>query len=127
MHGDKPRRWVLQTNFTNDEAVGYLGDRLAKLGVEAELAKMGAEPGDAVTIGDVTFDWVPTLPAGTLSAEETAGLGGRGTDVRIDAPHRIRAVERLAAKKARRVPYEVTEEGWTDDELAEIEHTEDDS
>jgi GTP-binding protein len=80
-----------------------------------------------VTIGDVTFDFEPTLPAGTLTAEETAGLGGRGTDVRIDAPHRIRAAERLAAKKARRVPYEVSEDGWTDDQLAELEGSEDDS
>ena len=71
-----------------------------------------------VTIGDVSFDFVPTLPAGTLSVEETAGLGGRGTDARIDAPHRVRAAERLAAKKARRVPYELTET-WSDDDLPE--------
>ncbi|MCU1678228.1 MAG: obgE [Frankiales bacterium] len=76
--GDKPRRWVLQTNFTNDEAVGYLGDRLAKLGVEAELAKIGAQPGDAVTIGDVTFDWVPTVNAGLYEPRS-----GRGTDERL--------------------------------------------
>ena len=34
--GTKPERWVVQTNFDNDEAVGYLADRLAKLGVEDE-------------------------------------------------------------------------------------------
>ena len=34
-----------QTNFDNDEAVGYLADRLARLGVEEALAKAGAEPG----------------------------------------------------------------------------------
>jgi GTP-binding protein len=78
VNGDKPRRWVLQTNFTNDEAVGYLGDRLAKLGVEAELAKIGAQPGDAVTIGDVTFDWVPTVAAGLYEPRS-----GRGTDERL--------------------------------------------
>jgi GTP-binding protein len=117
VHGTRPERWVRQTDFTNDEAVGYLADRLNRLGVEEQLAKAGAREGDAVTIGDVTFDWVPSLPAGTLTAEETAGLGGRGTDVRIDAPHRVRASERLAAKKARRVPYELSEPGWTDDEL----------
>jgi GTP-binding protein len=119
VHGIRPERWVRQTDFTNDEAVGYLADRLNRLGVEEELARAGAREGDPVTIGDVTFDWVPSLPAGTLTAEETAGLGGRGTDVRIDAPHRVRAAERLAAKKARRVPYELTETGWTDDELQE--------
>ena len=68
-------------------------------------------------IGGVTFDWVPTLPAGTLTVEESAGLGGRGTDSRIDAPHRVRAEERLAAKKARRVPYELSDETWTDSDL----------
>ena len=32
----------MQTNFDNDEAVGYLADRLAKLGVEDELRHKGA-------------------------------------------------------------------------------------
>jgi GTPase len=126
VRGTKPERWVRQTDFTNDEAVGFLADRLNRLGVEDELAKAGAREGDAVTVGDVTFDFVPTIPAGTLTAEETAGLGGRGTDVRIDAPHRVRAEERLAAKRARRVPYELSESGWTDEELAEVEQAEDD-
>jgi GTP-binding protein len=118
VRGVKPERWVRQTDFTNDEAVGFLADRLNRLGVEEALAEAGAQEGDAVTIGEVTFDFVPTLPAGTLTAEETAGLGGRGTDARIDAPHRVRAEERLAAKRARRVPYELTET-WTDEDLPE--------
>jgi GTP-binding protein len=117
VRGVRPERWVRQTDFTNDEAVGFLADRLNRLGVEEELAKAGAREGDAVTIGEVTFDWVPTLPAGTLTAEESAGLGGRGTDSRIDAPHRVRAEERLAAKRERRVPYELSESGWTDSDI----------
>ncbi|TKJ31728.1 GTPase ObgE [Blastococcus sp. CCUG 61487] len=117
VRGVRPERWVRQTDFSNDEAVGFLADRLNRLGVEDELAKVGASPGDAVTIGDVTFDWMPSLPAGTLTVEESAGLGGRGTDARIDAPHRVRAQERLAAKKARRVPYELGEETWTEEDL----------
>ncbi|MGY1778000.1 GTPase ObgE [Geodermatophilus sp. SYSU D00804] len=116
VRGVKPERWVRQTDFTNDEAVGYLADRLNRLGVEDELTELGAQEGDTVVIGDVAFDFAPSLPAGTPLAEETAGLGGRGTDNRIDAPHRVRAAERLAAKKARRVPYELTET-WTDDDL----------
>ena len=32
--------------------------------------------------------------------------------------------DRLAAKRARRVPYEATEDGWTDEELAELEDSE---
>src|SRR5690242_2677587 len=117
VRGTRPERWVRQTDFSNDEAVGYLADRLNRLGVEVALAKAGAVEGDAVTIGGVTFDWVPTLPAGTLTVEESAGLGGRGTDSRIDAPHRVRAEERLAAKKARRTPYELSDETWTDADL----------
>ena len=42
VRGVKPERWVMQTNFDNDEAVGYLADRLAKLGVEDELRRKGA-------------------------------------------------------------------------------------
>ena len=37
VRGTRPERWVAQTDFDNDEAVGYLGDRLARLGVEDEL------------------------------------------------------------------------------------------
>jgi len=121
VRGVRPERWVRQTDFTNDEAVGYLADRLNRLGVEEELARAGAHEGDAVTIGDVTFDWVPTLPAGTLTAEETAGLGGRGTDNRLETSDRVGAAERLAAKRARRVPYEVTESGWTDEDLEDLD------
>ncbi len=59
--GDRPERWIKQTDFTNDEAVGYLADRLNRLGVEAELAKAGAEAGAEVIIGDVAFDWEPGM------------------------------------------------------------------
>ncbi|NYJ07089.1 GTPase ObgE [Petropleomorpha daqingensis] len=110
VRGVRPERWVRQTDFTNDEAVGYLADRLNRLGVEDALAKAGAEEGDEVTIGGVTFDFEPTLPAGTLTAEESAGLGGRGTDNRLEISERVGAADRLAAKKARRVPYELSEE-----------------
>ncbi|MBV9380376.1 MAG: GTPase ObgE, partial [Streptosporangiaceae bacterium] len=37
VRGEKPERWVRQTDFGNDEAVGYLADRLARLGVEEAL------------------------------------------------------------------------------------------
>jgi GTP-binding protein len=83
IRGEKPARWVRQTDFSNDEAVGYLGDRLARLGVEEALAKAGAEPGDTVLIGDpddaVVFDWDPTLTAGAGHA-----AGPRGTDWRVE-------------------------------------------
>ncbi|MDP9461397.1 MAG: GTPase ObgE [Actinomycetota bacterium] len=119
VRGVRPERWVRQTDFTNDEAVGFLADRLNRLGVEQELAKAGAREGDAVTIGEVTFDWMPTLPAGTLTAEESAGLGGRGTDNRLEPAHRVRAEERLAAKRERRIPYELGDGGCSDSDIPE--------
>ena len=79
--GDKPRRWILQTDFANDEAVGYLADRLAKLGIEQALAEAGAAPGAEVLIGEednsVVFDWDPDITA------HGATLGPRGTDARL--------------------------------------------
>ncbi|GHJ45432.1 GTPase Obg [Catellatospora sp. TT07R-123] len=98
VRGAKPERWVRQTTFDNDEAVGYLADRLARLGVEAKLAKLGAQPGDPVRIGTMEFDWQPTVYAGVDYVP-----GNRGTDIRIDGePTRPGATERLAARKARR-------------------------
>src|ERR1700760_4325517 len=97
VRGRRPERWVAQTNFENDEAVGYLGDRLARLGVEDELVKQGATPGCAVTIGDVTFDWEPQTPAGIDSH-----LSGRGTDIRLEQTERVGADERKAARRQRR-------------------------
>ena len=51
MRGVKPERWIRQTDFSNDEAVGFLADRLNRLGVETRLVELGAEEGDAVLIG----------------------------------------------------------------------------
>jgi len=80
IRGEKPRRWILQTDFSNDEAVGYLADRLARLGIEDALAEVGALPGAEVLIGDddnsVVFDWDPNLP-------DEVGFGPRGTDPRL--------------------------------------------
>ena len=85
--GRKPERWVQQTNFDNDEAVGYLADRLAKLGVEDELRRQGAHPGDEIRIGRgeraVAFDWDPTIAAGAEMLDGTP-LGARGKDLRLE-------------------------------------------
>ncbi|MGW0434272.1 GTPase ObgE [Micromonospora sp. NPDC003197] len=98
VRGTRPERWVRQTNFDNDEAVGYLADRLARLGVEEQLAKAGAEPGSLVRIGEREFDWQPTLYAGADYVP-----GSRGTDTRLEEKStRATAAERLAARKARR-------------------------
>ncbi len=83
VHGVKPARWVRQTDFGNDEAVGYLADRLARLGVEDKLLEAGAQAGDEVVIGEgeqaVLFDWEPTMAAGAELLH-----GRRGTDLRLE-------------------------------------------
>ncbi len=101
VRGERPERWVRQTDFNNSEAVGYLGDRLARLGVEEALAGAGAVPGCPVTIGGVTFDWEPSTPAGVAVM-----MHNRGSDPRLDRVERIGAAERKAAKVARRAPHE---------------------
>jgi GTP-binding protein len=84
VRGVKPERWVRQTDFSNDEAVGYLSDRLARLGVEETLAAKGAEPGAEVVIGDdedgVVFDFAPQLQTGAEQMQSP-----RGTDRRVEA------------------------------------------
>jgi GTP-binding protein len=96
VRGEKPERWIRQTDFSNDEAVGFLADRLNRLGVEAKLLEMGAVEGDPVLIGDpdnaVVFDFKPGLDAGGAEM-----LGRRGEDQRFTesrpAAHRRRAIE----------------------------------
>ena len=94
--GEKPERWVEQTDFANDEAVGYLADRLQKLGIEDALVKAGATAGSTVVIGPgsgVVFDWEPTV---TSAAE--VQMGARGSDLRLDQSGR-------RTNKERRVEY----------------------
>jgi len=81
--GAKIERWVRQTNFKNAEAIGYLADRMAQLGVERELFRKGAVSGSEVRVGKnddaVVFDWEPTIEAGAEL------LGARGDDTRFDS------------------------------------------
>ena len=95
VRGEKPERWIRQTDFSNDEAVGFLADRLNRLGVEDKLLELGAVQGDPVLIGDpdnaVVFDFKPGLDAGAEM------LGRRGEDQRFTesrpAAGRRRAIE----------------------------------
>ncbi|MDR1294807.1 MAG: GTPase ObgE [Bifidobacteriaceae bacterium] len=114
VRGIKPERWVHQTDFANDEAVGYLADRLAKLGVEDALVGAGARAGAEVVIGPdeggVVFDWEPTL----LTGPELLS-GPRGSDPRLDerrrpshGQRRRRYLERMDAKAEARA------ELWTE-------------
>ncbi len=100
VRGQKVVRWVRQTNFKNAEAIGYLADRLAQLGVEKELFKKGAVAGSEVRIGsgdnEVVFEWEPTIEAG---AEQLAGhLHRRGEDSRLEGSWVIeeRVVDQLS-------------------------------
>lgn len=121
VRGEKPERWVRQTDFANDEAVGYLADRLARLGVEDELFKKGAVAGDEVRIGPdtnaVVFDWEPTLMTGSEL------LGSRGTDARLEdrlrptrGEKRAEHKDRMDAKAAARAELWTERESgiWTD-------------
>lgn len=123
--GAKPERWIQQTDFTNDEAVGFLADRLAKLGVEEELFTKGAVPGSTVIIGEMVFDWEPTL---TSAAELITSP--RGTDARLDDSRRATRNqrreeyhERMDAKAAARAELQAEREAglWAD---ADVESTE---
>ncbi len=92
VRGNRPERWLRQTDFSNDEAVGYLADRLAATGVEKQLARAGAVPGSPVVFGPleggIVFDWEPHLSAGAEL------LGGRGQDERLYQSSRRTTSER---------------------------------
>ena len=102
VRGEKPERWVRQTDFSNDEAVGFLADRLNRLGVEDKLVELGAQEGDTVLIGDpdnaVVFDFNPSMEAGAEL------LSRRGEDQRFDeqrrAAQRRRAIDEAYRHRA---------------------------
>ncbi len=102
VRGTKPERWVRQTDFTNDEAVGFLADRLNRLGVEDQLLKLGAVEGDTVLIGQaddaVVFDFRPMVETGAEL------LGRRGEDARFEstrpAAQRRRAIDEAMGSRA---------------------------
>jgi GTP-binding protein len=102
VRGEKPERWVRQTDFSNDEAVGFLADRLNRLGVEDKLLELGAQEGDTVLIGEVenavVFDFRPAMEAGAEL------LSRRGEDHRFDeqrrAAQRRRAIDAAFGSRA---------------------------
>ena len=146
VRGTKPERWVRQTDFSNDEAVGFLADRLNRLGVEDRLLELGAEEGDAVLIGEadnaVVFDFRPMVATGAEL------LGRRGEDSRfdesrpaalrrrqIDAAMATRAPHETRADVARRLGVEDPDQavvrradpdwGWTEDDPGDEQPEED--
>ncbi|MCW2712640.1 MAG: obgE, partial [Marmoricola sp.] len=101
VRGEKPERWIRQTDFGNEEAVGFLADRLNRIGVEQKLVELGAVEGDPVLIGDpanaVVFDFKPGVDAGAQM------LGRRGEDQRFNedrpAAGRRRAIDELMPER----------------------------
>ena len=114
VRGEKPERWVRQTDFSNDEAVGFLADRLNRLGIEDRLLKLGAAEGDTVVIGaeanSVVFDFKPMVDAGASSLGSRRGEDERFEEQRasvrrrraIDAAYSERAEGEARADVARR-------------------------
>ena len=128
VRGDKPERWVRQTDFANPEAVGYLADRFTRLGIEEELLRLGALAGDAVAIGGgdnpVVFDFAPQIASGAEI------LARRGDDERLhserasvrrrredDAAYHARKAETEAERATRVASYGINPDGpdWNED------------
>lgn len=110
VRGTKPERWVRQTDFGNSEAVGYLADRLNRIGIEDELLELGAQAGDGVAIGGadaVVFDFSPQIDIGAEI------LSRRGEDQRL-VEERPAAARRREKDKAYHA-VKPDEAEWDDD------------
>ncbi|OYN94414.1 GTP-binding protein [Propionibacteriaceae bacterium ES.041] len=110
VRGAKPERWVRQTDFNNPEAVGYLADRLNRIGIEDRLLELGGRPGDAVAIGGedaVVFDFSPQIDIGAEI------LSRRGEDDRVldERPAVARRRARDAEYQAERAEAEPETQG----------------
>ena len=61
--GKRPENAVAMTDMDNERAVERLQKRLLAMGVERALSDAGAQTGDEVRIGEVSFDFEPEPPA----------------------------------------------------------------
>jgi GTP-binding protein len=59
--GRRIERLVAMTDLGNDEAVRYLHRRLERIGVIDKLRELGAQEGDTVTIGEVSFSFTDEI------------------------------------------------------------------
>ena len=55
--GDKIEKWVIKTDTDNEEAMGRLYKMLRRVGVLAELGKIGAKDGDIIKISSKTIEY----------------------------------------------------------------------
>ena len=115
VQGAKPERWVRQTDFGNPEAVGYLADRLNRIGIEDKLLQLGAQAGDGVAIGGedaVVFDFRPQIDIGAEI------LSRRGEDQRFteERPAAIRRREKDEAYHSDDEDGIEFHDNWSDDD-----------
>jgi len=120
--GDKPEKFVHQTDFGNEEAIGYLSDRLDALGIDDALFAAGAIPGDTVVVGSgarMEFDWEPTLQGAADVQRAPRGLDERLADRRrpTRAERREDYYERMDEKALAREQLDEEKEAgiWRDD------------
>jgi GTP-binding protein len=120
--GEKPEKFVSQTDFGNEEAIGYLSDRLDALAIDDALFAAGAIPGDTVVIGpgaQMEFDWEPTLAGSGETQRAPRGQDERFADRRrpTRAERREEYYERMDEKAlAREELVREKEAGiWRDD------------
>jgi GTP-binding protein len=66
--GKGAERAVSLNDVTTDEAAAYIQDRLRRLGVDRLLARAGAQDGDLVHIGALSFTWYRDQPEFTGDA-----------------------------------------------------------
>ena len=108
VHGARPERWVRQTNFDNDEAVGYLADRLARLGVEDALAqgrrgagRPGAHRRRATSTGSRRSTPAPSSRRATAAPTTASTSRPAGRPRPSDSPRGRRAGSRTSSGRPR--------------------------
>ncbi len=97
VRGNRPERWVRQTPSTTTRRSATSATGWPVSAWSRHWSEAGANPGCPVTIGNVTFDWEPSTPAGV-----DVQLYERGSDPRLERNNRVGAAERKAAKRVRR-------------------------
>ena len=61
VHGRNAERVVALNDVTTPEALNYIDERLAKLGVPKLLTRAGVVEGDVVWIAQFSFEFVPEM------------------------------------------------------------------
>ena len=126
VRGEKPERWVRQTDFSNDEAVGFLADRLNRLGVETRLRPAGRPGGRRRPHRRTpTTPWSSTSSPASTPAPRCSAAAARtsastssgrppGAAATIDEAMPERAESETRADVARRLDQEPAEQARPD-------------